>query len=234
MSIVVIDNDECVGSWVDMSVLHMLYQRVLKQTPPVDLFVKIINATGAVRAHLRQLYDTVLDLKVRGLVSKVYMCTAARNTGGWVSFLRELLEAWYGRKVYDHMFDGVNIADWHKRTGTMGTDLFGNVYKDMNMIRKHAGVSGDHHVVVIDDRPYLARNADRIGVPPYRVAVNLEQVCTKFLPFWATTWIHRDPCNRAVLQKTWNDFLDHPTSFTVVALDDGLAVAAEQLVTMVR
>ena len=34
------------------------------------------------------------------------MCTAARDSLGWVSFLKVVLEKWYGRKIYDNVVEG--------------------------------------------------------------------------------------------------------------------------------
>ncbi len=34
------------------------------------------------------------------------MCTAARDSLGWVTFLRTVLEKWYGRQVYDGVVEG--------------------------------------------------------------------------------------------------------------------------------
>lgn len=55
---------------------------------------------------MRELYDSVLEMKDDGVVCGVYMCTAARDTVGWVSFLRRVLECWYGRPIYDGVIEG--------------------------------------------------------------------------------------------------------------------------------
>jgi hypothetical protein len=90
----------------DLSMLYTLFVQVLRIPPPVALFARLLTDTGCARPGLRQLYDTLLALKAEGLVHGVYMCTAARDTTGWVSFLRSVLEAWYGQPVYDGVVDG--------------------------------------------------------------------------------------------------------------------------------
>ena len=39
-------------------------------------------------------------------VHSIFMCTAARDSLGWVSFLKVVLEKWYGRKIYDNVVEG--------------------------------------------------------------------------------------------------------------------------------
>jgi hypothetical protein len=90
--------------------LYTVFTHVLHQDPPVELFARLLNDTGCVRPGLRELYDAVLELKAEGAVCGVYMCTAARDTVGWVSFLRRVLEAWYGRAVYDGVIEGVVVV----------------------------------------------------------------------------------------------------------------------------
>ena len=86
--------------------LFTLYVQVLKVEPPVDLFVRLLTDTVCARPGLRTLYDNVLALKAQGLVHSIFMCTAARDSLGWVSFLKIVLEKWYGRKIYDNVVEG--------------------------------------------------------------------------------------------------------------------------------
>ena len=90
--------------------LFTLYVQVLKMEPPVDLFVRLLTDTVCARPGLRTLYDNVLALKEQGLVHSIFMCTAARDSLGWVSFLKVVLEKWYGRKVYDNVVEGTEFA----------------------------------------------------------------------------------------------------------------------------
>jgi hypothetical protein len=93
--IVVLDNDECIGSWGDLSILYSLIKIVLDQEPSVDMFVDIINRTGCIRPGVKQLYHNLIQLRKDGIISGIYMCTAATNKFKWVTFLHKVLEAWY-------------------------------------------------------------------------------------------------------------------------------------------
>ena len=46
------------------------------------------------------------------------MCVCA----GWVSFLREVLEAWYGSPIYDGLIEGNMIAKHNEAHGIPQTD----------------------------------------------------------------------------------------------------------------
>jgi hypothetical protein len=91
---------------VDLSLLYAVYIQVLRVDPPKELFAKLLTDTLCARPGLRQLYDTLLRLKASGHVHSIVMCTAARNTNGWVVFLRDVLEHWYGARIYDVVIDG--------------------------------------------------------------------------------------------------------------------------------
>ena len=105
--------------------LFTLYVQVLKMEPPVDLFVRLLTDTVCARPGLRTLYDNVLALKEQGLVHSIFMCTAARDSLGWVSFLKVVLEKWYGRKVYDNVVEGTEFV-WlpPARCGSLGRVVF--------------------------------------------------------------------------------------------------------------
>ena len=159
--------------------LYTVFTHVLHQDPPLDLYARLMNYTGCVRPGLREQYDSVLDMKASGSVCGVFMCTAARDTVGWVSFLRRVLEAWYGKPVYDGVIEGESvfrcrldplprlrsrgcggfvcagnmIHEWHSANGSAPTDHMGSVFKNMNQVRAFAGVHMDTPVVAIDDRP---------------------------------------------------------------------------------
>lgn len=133
--------------------LYTVFTHVLHQEPPVELFARLLNDTGCVRPGLRDLYTSVLEMKAEGSVCGVYMCTAARDTVGWVTFLRRVLEMWYGRAVYDGVIEGNMIHEWHTANGTAPTDTYGSVFKNMHQVRQFAGVHPDTPVIAVDDRP---------------------------------------------------------------------------------
>lgn len=90
----------------DLSMLYTVFHQVLHVEPPVALFSRLLTEAGCARPGLRALYDAVLAHKESGIVGGVYMCTAARDTTGWVSFLKATLEHWYGRRIYDGVIEG--------------------------------------------------------------------------------------------------------------------------------
>jgi hypothetical protein len=224
--VIAIDNDECIGSWADMSLLHSVYKVVLKSDPSPAVFADMFTATACVRPGLRQLYDTVLELKARGVVHSVYMCTAASDSTGWVSFLRDALEAWYGQRVYDGVVDAERMHKWHASQGSDAMTAEGGAVKDMHFIRELAGVSADVPVVMVDDRPEFVVNGYTIGVPPFDVAVNLVAVARRFVCGWTA----KLECRlRSRLQVKWQAFLRDPSSFSVAWKDDVLLHGAAAL-----
>jgi hypothetical protein len=224
--VIAIDNDECIGSWADMSLLHSVYKVVLKSDPSPAVFADMFTATACVRPGLRQLYDTVLELKARGVVHSVYMCTAASDSTGWVSFLRDALEAWYGQRVYDGVVDAERMHKWHASQGSDAMTAEGGTVKDMHFIRELAGVSADVPVVMVDDRPEFVVNGYTIGVPSFDVAVNLVAVARRFVCGWSAKLESR---LQGELQANWQAFLRDPSSFSVAWKDDVLHHGASAL-----
>jgi hypothetical protein len=89
--IISIDNDECIGSFADLSLLYGFLQKInFNKTPDIKLFVEIINKTGCIRPYVKNLYDTLINLRKTHVIDKIYMCTAASNCTGWVTFLKSV------------------------------------------------------------------------------------------------------------------------------------------------
>ncbi len=64
------------------------------------------------------------------------MCTAASDSQGWVTFLREVVEEWYGARIYDHVIAQETIDAWHAWCGTRhDCPKSGSRIKDMDMVR---------------------------------------------------------------------------------------------------
>lgn len=225
--VVAIDNDECVGSWGDLSLLYTLYTHVLRQPdPPIDVFTNLLTATGCARPHLREFYDSLLERKAKGDIHAIVMCTSARDTLGWVSFLRRVLEAWYGKPIYDHLVEGNMLLEWHSKHGSPCTDASGCIFKDMNQVRQIAGVSKDTPVVAIDDHPEKIVNGHGIGVEPYTVAVNLVAVCRQFVEGWSDAL---EAHYLSSLQESWMSFHRDASRFTVAWADKQLQIASSSV-----
>ena len=102
--IISIDNDECIGSWSDMSLLYMMFKiEYGEKKLDIDMFVDIMIKTNCIRPYVRELFEKILELKKKNIVSKVVMFTAASNSTGWVIFLSQILERWMGCKICDEI-----------------------------------------------------------------------------------------------------------------------------------
>ena len=214
MALVALDNDECIGSWGDLSLLYAVYIRTHGREPPPTLFAGIMEQTRCVRPGLREMYDTLLALRRLGTIKRVYMCTAARDDTGWVAFLRQALEAWYGGTVYDGVIHGAMIQAWHAAMGSVHMDTTGSVNKDMHMVRQLAQAPPETVVIAIDDRPGNIVNGLAIGVSRYTVAVNLIAVGRLCIPTWDT---HVGNAYNETLQQSWDLYLRNPGMFDVAA-----------------
>jgi hypothetical protein len=204
MSILAIDNDECTGSWSSLSLLYSFMRR-----RSAVQFAGLIESTGAVRPNLRALFDTVEKLRAEGRVVGVYMCTAARNDTGWVSFLKDVLETWYGKKIYDGIVDGNMLQRWHANHGTAFSDLAtGTVSKNMDIIRELAGAPPETRVIAIDDRPESISQGTAIGVYPYVCPIDLKPVGREIVLDWHEDMgrimdEHRNTPRGALLPPNW-------------------------------
>ncbi len=102
--IIAIDNDECIGSWGDMSMLYSMLKIEFKKEPSIEMFTDIMVKTGSVRPYVKDLFEKLLELKKCGIVYKIFMFTASSNDNGWVFYLSKILENWIGQKFYDGIF----------------------------------------------------------------------------------------------------------------------------------
>jgi hypothetical protein len=104
---IVLDNDECVGSWDCMfNVFAFLksdtrwLQAVGGPTLDATRFARLAAACGCIRPGLRKLYAYLRRLRdEEGVVHSIVMCTAASNRTGWVQFLRDVLHAFEAMHV---------------------------------------------------------------------------------------------------------------------------------------
>ena len=183
--VLAIDNDNCVGSFEDLSMVYMLW-RACSYAPPVEWFVARMEEYGCVRPGLRQLYEYIVTARLSGWRLHVVMCTAASNTSGWVCFLRKALETWFGDDVYDHVVDGQMMTAWHSQCGTPAVvPGRGWLVKDMNFVRMVCGVPCSTPVIMIDDRPGAVVNGTLVvGVAPYRKSFCVSDVMAKHASWW--------------------------------------------------
>ena len=229
--IIAIDNDECIGSWGDLSMLYSIIKNVLNKNIDdyINMFINIIDDAKCIRPYLRNVYDKLIELKEKNIICGIYMCTAASNISGWVIYLANLLEIWYGRKIYDKIIDGIIIQNWHIVNGTPCCNQFGYI-KDMHMIKNISGLN-DVNIIIIDDKPYNIINGISIGVTPFEVALNLSEIIKIYFPD------DYDFINEKYdysISANWTNYIFNPHIYTNVDSDKDLETSIELLEQLIQ
>lgn len=220
---IAVDNDECIGSWGDLSLVYSFIKKNISTSPSVKMFAEIIEETQCIRPYVRHLFDALLLLKDSNCIGKIYMFTAASNVTGWVAFLKDVLEEWYGRPIYDGLIDGNEIINWNLNRGIPSVRT--GTIKDMCMIRSKHSLHPYHPVIIIDDRPENVINGEGIKIKPYMVAVNVIEVIKKFMP----EHLHLTVSYSEILQSSWNKYQVSSEKFTNVSLDIDMLNIVEYL-----
>jgi hypothetical protein len=229
--IIVIDNDECIGSWGDLSLLYtMIKNENLLYESNLDLFVDIMIKTGCIRPYVKNFFEKLLDLKMKNIVDKIIMFTAASNSTGWVLFLSKILERWIGCKIYDEIIFQEMIYEWHITNNSDVCNSNGYI-KNMNMIReliilKYKQNPQNYDIIAIDDRPSNILNGIAIGVRPYNVAVNIFEVLRIFLPEKFEYLIAK--YEKSINQK-WENYMKNPHLYTKAYLDRDIFIGIENI-----
>jgi len=228
--VIAIDNDECIGSWGDLSLLYSILKYEYSQEPDIDLFVKIMNDTYSIRPYVKDLFNKIISFKSKGIVCKVFMCTAASNKNGWVTFLAKILERWIGEKIYDDIIFGELIEEWHKCNKTNPTNNVGYI-KNMDMIReildfKYTYKTDEFTIIAIDDRPSNIMNAIAIGVSPYRIAVNIYQVLKVYYP---DNYAYLMSKHDFIINDSWERYLKNPILYSKAYGDNDIFKGIEYI-----
>lgn len=214
-----IDNDECIGSWADLSLLYSMYLKEMKHELRVELFVDIMEKTKCARPYLKDFLNKLIDLKKQGIIYKIFMFTAASNVNGWVSFLSKVIEQWMGINFYDGIICKEMIEDWHIEKKTKYCNNIGYI-KNMDIIKEIINLDStpddNFHFVAIDDRPDNIVNGIPIGVSPFKVAINIIEVIKMYLPEKYNYLVSKYYVS---LQMSWNMFRINPYYFTDVGSD---------------
>jgi hypothetical protein len=225
--IICIDNDETIGSFTDLSLLYSLYNKILS-IPTTDSKMNetikyIMIEYGCLRNNIKDFYDNIINLKKIGLISYVVMCTAASDATGWVTYLRNLIEEWYGSKIYDYIIDGDKMKDWCISQNLKFEDwTSGSRYKDMNYIRHITHSTKDTPVIIVDDRPENVLNGFPINITPYRVALNAKGIADIYIDGWKIMNDMLKLSYTPLLLQSWNDFIKFPFKYTVREKDTEL------------
>lgn len=218
-NIIVIDNDECIGSWGDLSLLYSMLKMDLV-VPDIDIFVKIMSETNCVRPYVKELFEKIIDLRNKNIIFKIFMCTAASNKTGWVTFLSKVLERWIGHKIYDEIIYGEMIEQWHIFNNTNISNNIGYI-KNMNMVReiidfKYNQKNKNYTIIAIDDRPSNIINGIPIGVTPYHVAINIFQVLKLFFP---KKFEYLMAKHDKLINDSWERYMKNPCKYSKIYLD---------------
>lgn len=211
---IVIDNDSCIGSWGDLSLLFALI-KYYGNIPDVDYFVKLMEETVCIRPYMRNFYDKLMMLKENGKIHGIFMCTACTNQSGWVDFLKLIIEKWYGRKIYDIVVHLEKIQEYHTEKKTPWKNDIG-IIKDMKLFIDNHFCDPSGKFIVFDDLPNIYNHSKLYTVPQYNVAVNLVEVIRIQLPeFYLKCDVHY-----SALYKSWYDYRMFPSYFTNAEADD--------------
>lgn len=229
--IIAIDNDECIGSWGDLSLLYSIFKNEdLTYEPNLDIFVEIMIKTCCVRPYVKEFFEKLLDLKMKNIIDKIIMFTAASNSNGWVLFLSKILERWIGRKIYDEIIYQEMIYDWHlfNKSDVCNSDGY---IKNMDMIReliifKYKQNPKNYDIIAIDDRPGNILNGIAIGVNPYNVAINIFEVLKMFFPekFEYLMGKYEKSINQG-----WEKYMSNPYIYTNAYLDKDIFDGIEHI-----
>jgi hypothetical protein len=221
--ILVIDNDECIGSWGDLSLLYSIFKNEHISEPDIEIFAKIMNDTHCIRPYVKELFETIIDFKKKGIVYKVFMCTAASNIYGWVIFLSKILERWFGQKIYDEIIYGEMIEEWHIFNKSTVRNEIGYI-KNMDMIRevisfKYNENPDKYAIVAIDDRPKNIKNGIPIAVSPYNVVINIFQVLKVYFPDKFEYLMGR---YELIINNSWEKYLKKPYGYSKYYIDNDI------------
>ncbi len=210
----------------DASLFYAFVRATTGAHPPLNVMAYILELTQCVRPGLRELYDMLLAQKAAGRVSHIFMCTAASDCEGWVTFLRHTLETWYNAPIYDGVVDCLQLDAWNASHGVRRVGCM-PVYKDMMLIRALANKGADARVFAVDDRPQYIRNGEALGVTPYFVAVNLLELVRLVAPSLYPAAAEKATCE--TLQASWNAFVMDPRTVTDVRADTALRTCTAAL-----
>jgi len=233
--IIAIDNDECIGSWSDLSLLYSILKNELNKEPEIELFVKIITETFAIRPYVKDLYNYILNLKKENIVYKIFMFTAASNSSGWVLFLSKVLEKWFGENIYDEIIHQEIITEWNVYHNIPYITNNGYI-KNLNIVReiiqyKYNIDTDKYHIIAIDDRPENIINGTSIGVSPYKVAVNLFLVIKLFVPNLFDTIISKYDNQ---INISWEIYLSNPLNYSKTYSDNDISKVIDYLDLLIR
>lgn len=158
-NVLVFDNDECI---VSASLPSGFYGFIKMNYPDSIHHLKqsfaILFDSGVLRPGAKQMFETIKEMKFKGIVDKVVMYTSAPNTNGWVDFLKDSLEEYLDCKgIYDLVLHRDNVPIIQTACGA--------TMKFLDRVKEHLG---DANILMFDDKPEnIVGNGIICGIPPY-------------------------------------------------------------------
>lgn len=211
---IVIDNDSCIGSWGDLSMLYALI-KYYGMIPDVDYFVKLMEESVCIRPYMRNFYDKLMMLKEDDKIHGIFMCTACTNQSGWVDFLKLIIEKWYGKKIYDVVVHLEKIQEYHTEKKSPWKNNIG-IIKDMQLFVDTHLCDPLGTFIVFDDCPNIFNHSKLYTVPKYKIALNLVEVIRlQFPEFYPKCNLHY-----SILGESWRKYIVNPSYFTNAETDD--------------
>ena len=212
---VVLDLDETAGAWGVGSIAFKMCLKFDGRAPPTDVFVHHYFECGGARPWLKELLKTLEEWKRIGRIDEVAIFTAASNSNGWVTFLKDCMELYaQTRGLFETCIARENSPRAVSESGEVRT------VKDLSLVSPDA-----EHVVLIDDKPEYALNGYVIGVPEYT-----QDVCITGLMEWMKTAM---PTHADQIESTFAaDEAKHPPNHLDFRADCALYNAAQVLHTI--
>ena len=162
---VALDNDETTGNWGRASLMYRLWKKMTGCQPPVADFVSEYLAKGGARPGCKELLRELAQLRAEGSLDEVVIFTGASDFDGWVSFLKQCLEAYAGTPgLFGRVISSTPNSP---RRG-------GRIIKDLSLVSPDA-----ESVVLVDDKPEFAWKGYVIGVAEYKAHVPVQALVKK-------------------------------------------------------
>ena len=218
--VVVCDLDETTGAWGAGSLAFKMFHKFAGKAPPTDKFVHHYLECGGARPWLKYLLQTLQEWKRIGRIDEVAIFTAANNSNGWVTFLRECMELY----AQTPGLFGRCFARPPRPVGIAGPNGEIRMWKDLSCFSPNP-----KSVVLIDDQPWAGDNGITMGVPVYN-----PDVCITGLMEWMKTAIptHADQIESVFAADAVNNSPNTILANTILRDDNALYHVVTELRTI--
>jgi hypothetical protein len=176
-TIIVMDNDECIGAWSLSSAIHGIFADYLPKNTGIpvhdcikvfkDCIVKYYLSNGGARPGTKDTLKLLKLYKDTGKIDKVVMFTSCTNEKNWVMCLKECLEQYadvYG--LYDLVLHRDNTESKNSKDGA--------TIKNMDIVIERLCLNQKNcKIIMVDDRPQnILGDCIKVAVSPYMHVVD--------------------------------------------------------------